>query len=192
VSDRQDIDPHIGSEQAEDNETFLGRWSRRKRTERVDGQVSAACAPQAVQEQAGSTADGRQSTLQRDLTDDDMPPLDSLDENSDYAAFMSPGISETLRRQALRKLFHLPGVHVPDGLDDYDEDFSRFAGLGDVVTHEMKRMLEREWKAANGAEQNRAGTAGETGLQDDGAAAKIQDAENSSDEREDSGTAQRG
>ena len=145
-----------------------------------------------MQEQPDATADGRQGTPPRDLTDDDMPPLDSLDENSDYAAFMSPGISETLRRQALRKLFHLPGVHVPDGLDDYDEDFSRFAGLGDVVTHEMKRMLEREWKAANGAEQNPAGTVGETGLQDDGAAAGIQEAENSSDELEDSGRGQRG
>jgi hypothetical protein len=192
VSDRQDIDPQIGCEQAEDDEAFLARWSRRKRTERADGQASTACAPEAVQGQPGSTGDGRQGTPPRDLTDDDMPPLDSLDENSDYAAFMSPGISETLRRQALRKLFHLPGAHVPDGLDDYDEDFSRFAGLGNVVTHEMKRMLQREWEAANGAQQNRAGTAGETGLQDDSAAAEIEDAENSSDELEDSGRGQRG
>ena len=42
------------------------------------------------------------------------------------------------------QLFHLPHFNVTDGLDDYDEDFTTFAELGDVVTHEMKRMLEKE------------------------------------------------
>jgi hypothetical protein len=128
----------------------------------------------------------------RDLTDEDMPPLDALDENSDYAAFMSPGISETLRKQALRKLFHLPGLHVSDGLDDYDEDFSRFAGLGNVITHEMKRMLEREWKAAKGAEQNLADAAGKTTVEEEGGVAEGRDAENSVDEVKDGGKGQRG
>ena len=31
-----------------------------------------------------------------------------------------------------------------DGLDDYAEDFTSFAGLGDIVTHEMRRMFEKQ------------------------------------------------
>jgi len=76
-----------------------------------------------------------------------MPPIDSLDSDSDFSVFMSPKVSEQLRTQALRKLFHLPAFNVTDGLNDYDEDYTRFAGLGNVVTQEMQRMLKRELEA---------------------------------------------
>jgi hypothetical protein len=76
-----------------------------------------------------------------------MPPLDSLDKDSDFSVFMSPGVSDQLRNLALRKLFHLPAFNVTDGLNDYDEDYTRFAGLGNVVTQEMQRMLKRELEA---------------------------------------------
>jgi hypothetical protein len=52
----------------------------------------------------------------------------------------------------LRKLFKLPGMHLPDGLDDYDDDFTRFAELGKTITHEMQRMLDRELRAAETAD----------------------------------------
>jgi len=77
-------------------------------------------------------------------TDEDMVPLEQLTEDSDYSGFLSPRVSEALRKQALRKLFHLPFLNVVDGLDDYAEDFTSFASLGDIIPHEMKRMLERE------------------------------------------------
>ena len=76
-----------------------------------------------------------------------MPPLESLDSDSDYSVFMSPGVSEQLRTLALRKLFHLPAFNITDGLNDYDEDYTQFASLGGVVTHEMKRLLKRELEA---------------------------------------------
>ena len=63
---------------------------------------------------------------------------------SDFSVFMSPGVSEDLRTEALQKLFHQPEFNVTDGLNDYDEDYTSFAGLGTVVTREMKRMLKRE------------------------------------------------
>ena len=37
-----------------------------------------------------------------------------------------------------------------DGLNDYDEDYTAFAGLGNVVTQEMKRVLKRELDAVAG------------------------------------------
>ena len=73
-----------------------------------------------------------------------MPPIDSLDGDSDFSVFMSPGVSEELRTEALQKLFHQPEFNVTDGLNDYDEDYTSFAGLGTLVTREMKRMLKRE------------------------------------------------
>jgi len=72
-----------------------------------------------------------------------MPALESLDEDSDYSGFMSPKVSDGLRTLALRQLFRGSTFGVRDGLDDYDDDFTQFAKLGDVVTAEMRRQVAR-------------------------------------------------
>lgn len=82
--------------------------------------------------------------IQEFKTDEDMPPVEELTEDSNFSDFLSPKVSDALRKQALRKLFHLPFLNVVDGLDDYAEDYTKFAALGDIIPHEMKRMLERE------------------------------------------------
>ena len=120
------------------DETFVSRWSKRKQEARPDPDP----ATEAVQPLAQDSATAARPVL----TDADMPDPDSLQADSNFAAFMSPGVSEWLRAKALRRLFRLPGLHTPDGLDDYDEDFTRLAGLGDTLTHEMRRMLAREAK----------------------------------------------
>lgn len=123
---------------------FLARWSRRK----LEGRDSAAepgADPANTSVAASDPAAPSQPEHQvRELTDADMPPLETLDAESDYAPFMSPGVSDGLRRMALRKLFNQPDFNVTDGLNDYDDDYTQFASLGGVVTHEMKRMLLRE------------------------------------------------
>ena len=78
------------------------------------------------------------------LTDEDMPPLKTLTEESDYTGFLSPKVSDELRKLALRKLFHGSKFNICDGLDDYDEDFTKFAKLGDVITAEMRHRAELE------------------------------------------------
>ena len=80
-------------------------------------------------------------------TDGEMPPVESLDENADISGFMSPRVGESLRRRALRKIFLSAKFNVRDGLDDYDDDFTSFAPLGDVITAEMRRLRERLQKA---------------------------------------------
>lgn len=120
-------------------EGFAERWSRRKQ------EVGREDTQRPVQTQLPETEAATEPVPA--LTDDDMPPVESLDERSDYAAFLSPGISEQLRAQALRKLFKLPGMHLPDGLDDYDDDFTQFTELGKTITHEMQRMLNRQLAA---------------------------------------------
>ncbi len=75
-----------------------------------------------------------------------MPDIDSLDDDSDYSGFLSPGVSEALRKQALRRMFHSAAFNVCDGLDDYDEDFTSFEKLGDIVTADMRHreLVEEE------------------------------------------------
>ena len=150
--DPEGADLETGFDRGEDDEGFLARWSRRKQAGYLHREHPSAPGPQTVPGDPPAADDLQQTTPQREVTDADMPPVDSLDEKSDYAAFMSAGVSEKLRAQALRKLFHLPGFHLPDGLDDYDDDFTQFTKLGDIVTREMERMLARERQAADEAE----------------------------------------
>jgi len=152
VIDPEDADPDTGFERSDGDEGFLARWSRRKQAGYRNHEHPSAPGPQTWSGEPPAADDLQQTTPQRELTDADMPPVDSLDEKSDFAVFMLPGVSEQLRAQALRKLFHLPGFHVPDGLDDYDDDFTQFAKLGDIVTREMERMLLRERQAADATE----------------------------------------
>ncbi|UCC55793.1 MAG: DUF3306 domain-containing protein [Gammaproteobacteria bacterium] len=131
-----------GEPAVDDQESFLARWSRRK----LDTQVDAADAPE--NESAAVTPPELPATAaEKELTDADMPPIETLDENSDFSPFLSPGVSDNMRHQALRKLFSQPAYNVTDGLNDYDEDFTQFASLGKLVTREMKRRMQRELEA---------------------------------------------
>jgi hypothetical protein len=129
-------------------EKFLDRWARRKQAdckgETVADSRSASTAAGTPPREAAPTVD---EDPQQVLTDADMPSIDSLDGDSDFSVFMSSGVSEQLRTQALRKLFHMPAFNVTDGLNDYDEDYTQFTRLGNVVTQEMQRMLKRELEA---------------------------------------------
>jgi hypothetical protein len=195
VINPQGADPETGLQRDDDDEGFLVRWSRRKQAGYRNQEHPSAPGPQTLPGEPLAADDLQQATPQRELTDADMPAVDSLDEKSDYAAFMSPGVSEKLRALALRKLFHLPDFHVPDGLDDYDDDFTQFAKLGHIVTREMERMLVRERRAAGATE-----AASETGQVDveseaeaaqsdvaDGMIAKAEDASSDGDEHSEQG-----
>ena len=115
------------------DENFISRWSRRKQEVGRGPAVTEVKTPisNAIAEKS-------------QLTDADMPAIDSLTEDSDYSGFLSPKVSEALRRQALRKLFHSPGFNVRDGLDDYDGVYTEFEKLGDIVTADMRHQLEME------------------------------------------------
>jgi ferredoxin len=73
-----------------------------------------------------------------------MPDVETLTDESDYTGFMSPKVSEELRKLALRKLFQGSDFNIRDGLDDYDDDYTTFAPLGDIVTTDMKHMMKVE------------------------------------------------
>lgn len=120
---------------------LLRRWSRRKLEAAGTDQLAPPPISEATEEQGVGADIAAEEPV---LTDDDMPPIESLTEDSDYSVFLSPKVSEALRQQALQKLFRTTRFNVCDGLDDYAEDFTQFAGLGDIVTHEMRHLLERQ------------------------------------------------
>ena len=153
---------------SESGEGFLGRWSRRKRathihvdeqetqTARIDGHDDGLSAPAPVDESsntelgtppvvADAAPDADNTPV---LTDADMPALESLGDDDDYSGFMSTGVSEGLRNKALRRLFSSAQFNVLDGLNDYDDDFTNFEPLGDIITSDMRHRMEEEAKKA--------------------------------------------
>ncbi len=127
---------------------FLQRWSERKQTSRTAEPLSTLTDDaQTTDTEAVSLS--TQAPL-HELSDADMPPLESLDEHSDFTGFLSPKVSEALQRQALRKLFHLPSFNVTDGLDDYDEDYTRSNVLLEWVSGKLAQRKERHNVVSDG------------------------------------------
>jgi hypothetical protein len=139
-------------------EPFLQRWSARKQQakksdelpdelpdERYNSPVSGdsnKISDDVLTVSPHDTEQVLQEQPAQELTDTDMPPLDSLTTDSDYQQFFAPKVSAELRRLALNKLFHLPQFNIRDGLDDFDDDFTQFEPLGDTVTADMKHRIE--------------------------------------------------
>ena len=129
-----------------EEEGLLSRWSRRKlqtpeETAKEDKQLEVV---ENLDLKDESETD--EEIEQPVLTDADMPSIDSLNEDSDFSMFMSSGVSDKLRNMALRKMFHVPAFNIRDGLDEYDEDFTTFEALGDIVTCDMKHQIEMKEK----------------------------------------------
>ena len=124
---------------------FIARWSARKREAREGAEREAPTPPTAIQPEPldGEDRDPGHPGAGKPPTDTDLPPLDTLDGHSDYSGFLSPEVSEALRRRALSQLFHSPHLNVCDGLDDYAEDFTRYLPLGNVLTAELRHRLEQ-------------------------------------------------
>jgi len=156
VKDRGPPDPYATTEAA-GPEAFLQRWSRRKAEARRPASQVPEPAPEAAAPQPAAPPDPQPEPAP--LTDADMPPLDTLDESSDLSPFFSRGVSEELRRRALRKIFSLAAYNVRDGLNDYDEDYTHFEPLGNTITADMRHRQEREALEREQAEAERRASA---------------------------------
>lgn len=151
----------------DNNESVLSRWSRRK----LEADQLAPAVEESVQldTEAGlSAADpAAAAEVKPVLTDADMPDIESLDEDSDFSGFMSAGVSDKLRNLALRKLFKAPVFNIRDGLDEYDEDYTYFEKLGDIVTCDMKHQIEMQELKRREAEEAEAAAAELDEIEDD-------------------------
>ena len=131
----------------------LSRWSRRKLQAEEASRREEVALPQEPTEITNELV-AEAGIDEPVLTDVDMPPIESLDENSDFSGFMSSGVSDKLRNLALRKMFQAPSFNIRDGLDEYDEDYTSFEKLGDIVTCDMKHQIEmKELKKKEEAER---------------------------------------
>ena len=125
-------------------ESALSRWSRRKLEAREALEAETQPVTPEDIDSRDLPAEMPAEEAAPVLTDADMPDIDTLSAESDFSPFMSPGVSDELRNLALRKLFTASVFNVRDGLDEYDDDFTDFEKLGDIVTSDMKHRIEME------------------------------------------------
>jgi hypothetical protein len=128
---------------AADKEAFLSRWSRRKQEQARE--APAASAPAAAEAKDAPAAE--------------LPPVDKLTPESDFAPFMHPKVAQAVRRVALKKLFADPHFNVPDLNEAYSGDWTG----GDPISEELlktlnqaRTVLYREEEQARQAETARA------------------------------------
>lgn len=90
-----------------------------------------------------------------------LPPLDSLNGDSDFTPFMREGVPEFIKRKAMRILWRAnPLFGFRDGLNDYDEDFNIVhkiidesvgayqVGRGHLTEEELQKMMPERAKKA--------------------------------------------
>ena len=102
-----------------DAERFsLSRWSKRKLEA---GAETPAPAPAPAVVPAAATAPG----VSVPTAPVELPPVESLTFESDFTAFLRPGVDDKVRRAALKQLFRDPRFNVMDGLDTYIDDYTK-------------------------------------------------------------------
>lgn len=121
-------------------ETALARWSRLKRADtepkpQVPGEdqlPEAAATPRQGTEIVAPLENIEDAPPEHD--DADLPDIADLNAESDFSAFLRDGVSEEIRRKALRVLWRSdPVLANLDGLNDYDEDFRSAGVLAEAV-----------------------------------------------------------
>jgi len=123
------------SNDAEEREGFLGRWSRVK----IEARETAAAPVAPSAEAAPASARDEPPEL---------PPIEELTIDSDYRGFFHPKVDEGVRRNALRKLFSDPHFNVMDGLDVYIDDYSKSEPIPAAMLAGLKQAQRIiEWAA---------------------------------------------
>lgn len=113
--------------QEEDN-GFLSRWSRRKLTP-TEEQDESQLSPEQEPSEEHDSAESEDKAVEQEAAEKPVWQRDDVDEDT--------------KKEALRALFHRPEFNDRCRLNEYDDDFTQFASLGNIVTHEMKRALKK-------------------------------------------------
>jgi hypothetical protein len=134
-----------------DPEDFLSRWSRRKREREVSPEAEPVNPPAADEPAQHERASGKASPLSApasaetafDLTS--LPPIESIDSETDIRGFLAAGVPPELARAALRRAWASdPKIRNFVGLADYDWDFNAagsMAGFGPLeIAGEVSKL----------------------------------------------------
>ncbi len=73
--------------------------------------------------------------------------------STDSAASEGRDLASEVAETALRNLFRQAGFAVPDGMNEYDRDYTAYTSLGNTLTHEMRRALRMLHDEVAGVEQ---------------------------------------
>ncbi len=123
-----------------DDDTFLGRWSRRKHAARRGEALPEPAPPAPAEKPAETAAPAPPAAARTDAPAPELPPVDSLKGlESEYRAFLRPDVDPATRSAALKRLFGDPHFNQMDGLDVYIDDYSK----ADPIPTAMLRMLNQ-------------------------------------------------
>jgi hypothetical protein len=113
------------------DESFIGRWSRKKLAAKAAPAAGTAAPAGGVVPAQATPAAGRDVPTAgvvpapAGTQSQPLPPVESLTPESDFAPFMGSGVDAGVKRQALKALFSDPRFNVMDGLDVYIDDYSK-------------------------------------------------------------------
>jgi hypothetical protein len=129
-----------------DDESFIARWSRRKRSpeaaEADEAKRAGAAGPPATApaEDAAAAPEAEPAVELASL-----PPLDSIGPDSDVSAFLAPGVPANLTRAALRRAWSSdPEIRDFIGLVENGWDFNApdgAPGFGTLTAEEARRLF---------------------------------------------------
>jgi len=127
----------------DDEERFLSRWSRLKEDVRQAERQTEMPAPEPNAPLATPVASPnvppKQSPAAPAAAEPQLPPIDTLKGlASEYTEFLKPGVDESLRRSALKKLFSDPYFETFERFEAYCEDYTK----GEPIPAAMLRTLE--------------------------------------------------
>jgi hypothetical protein len=141
-----------------ERDSFLARWSARKTEARKGVELPEPEEHEATgQEDEAAAVPADRGAEPVAEAPPELPPLESLDEDSDYSAFLDSRVDTDTQRDALRKLFQSPKFNVRDGLDDYDLDYTNPEPLGNIVTAEMRHRIQLELERLAGLDDESEG-----------------------------------
>ncbi|RAU22337.1 DUF3306 domain-containing protein [Paramagnetospirillum kuznetsovii] len=119
------------------SEAFLERWSKRKREAKTAAVVADESPPTPTlpHQGGGSPAEPPEPPA-------DLPSIDSLGAESDYSAFLKPGVPAALRGQALQKLWASnPSLMAPEVMDLH---------MGDYTSPAVAEVVKTAWRLGKG------------------------------------------
>lgn len=134
----------------------LQQWSRKKRGVAVEDDAERiAPTPHPEEMDAGysledAVADANPQVAEEDKQlpvpgslDHTLPDPDTLLPGSDFSVFMASGVSASLRRRALRRLWATGNYNVRDGLDDYDADYrQQLKPMSSELVGKLRRWVD--------------------------------------------------
>jgi Protein of unknown function (DUF3306) len=153
----------VSSGPAQANRFSLRRWSQRKlEAARTEGRTPMQAPPPADIAAAVQTPAGPHAAIEPTVSasvsnsvstpaaNADLPPIESLTIDSDFAPFFKPQVDESVKRAALKQLFRDPRFNIMDGLDTYIDDYTQPDPIPSAMLEEL--MQRRGFFAPSAAE----------------------------------------